>query len=71
MIRLPVEEVAADVARRQPDVAAEGDGGGALAVEDGAQIDGKVGVVGGKYSYSFKPTAKGKWRFVATYSKWL
>ena len=28
----------------------------------------KVTVRGGKYSYSFKPTLKGKWRFVAKYS---
>ena len=27
-----------------------------------------VGVVGGKYSYSFKPTSKGSWHFTATYS---
>jgi parallel beta-helix repeat protein len=27
-----------------------------------------VGVVGGAYSYSFKPTARGSWRFVASYS---
>ena len=28
----------------------------------------KVGVVGGKFAYSFKPTATGKWHFVASYS---
>ena len=28
----------------------------------------KVGVVGGKFTYSFKPTAKGSWHFVASYS---
>lgn len=28
----------------------------------------KVKVVGGKYKHSFKPTKRGKWRFVATYT---
>ena len=28
----------------------------------------KVSVVSGEFTYSFKPTIKGKWRFVATYS---